>query len=442
MEILNNNQTTTIMNDLQQNAFENMKQGKSVFLTGQGGTGKTFLLLQFIEWLKNQYVNEPDAYAVTSTTGISAELIDGVTLHSYLGIETGEDTVEYYINKMKKYKDTKLRWTCLKVLLIDEISMLNPNLFDKLDAIAKLLRRSDEPFGGIQVVLSGDFCQLPVVNCKKFCFEANNWKNVVQEIFYFTENIRQNDELFQEILGKIRMGICDKQVIKILKKRIRKDYVNDHNILPTILYSTNKNVDEYNDRKLHRLIETNNKPYEYTSRYEFKNILNIPLTTERQQFLISKIDKSNKVPHKLTLTVGTQIMITKNIKELGLVNGSRGVVSGFNSSGNPIVQFLKGVPIEIKPFSHTWELKDIQKNVITKIQLPLRLAWAITIHKSQGMSLDYVRTNLGQSIFECGQSYVVLSRVRCLEGLFLEDISFDKIKANKKVIKFYDTLDK
>lgn len=426
------------LTELQIEALNSMILGKNVFLTGAGGTGKTFILNIFISFYRNILNNKDGALSITSTTGCSASLLNGITLNSWAGIGLGNKLIDYYIDELRKNITKKKNWINTEVLIIDEISMLNPELLEKLEILARKIRKNYSIFGGIQVILSGDFCQLPNVDTEEFCFESIVWDELIDETFYFKEVLRQNDKVFLDILNHIREGYTTTEDQSILNSRLNnKLKKNNYGILPTVLYSKKKNVKDYNEKQLQKLIDNDNKYEEYKSFYEFpKN-----QQTFYQEFLKIQIDKNESIEDFLRLTIGTQIMITNNYKledNTQLFNGKRGVVINFTEKRLPIVRFLDGVDKIIDYYE--WKL-DLGKDMkISKKQLPIKLAWAITIHKSQGLTLDYVFTDIGESIFEYGQSYVVLSRVKSLESLFIKNIDYSKIKTHKKVLDYYNSI--
>jgi len=487
-----------ILTNKQKDALSSMLNGDNVFLTGPAGCGKTFILNRFIDEIEDKNSQLPKyskkKIYKTSTTGISAINIGGQTLHSYAGIGLGKQDVNKLIGKIMRKSETLNRWKMTDILIIDEISMLSAELFDKLEEIARKVRKNDDIFGGIQIILSGDFAQLPIINKNAtICFESKKWNKVLDKIFYFDEIMRQTDKKFQNILNKIRMGICDIDVVEAIISRkglldsennIKNNNKNNNktknkknitdfsfsniisnsnsdelNIKPTILYSLNKMVENENQREYKSLIDNGNQNKNFLATVFIKNIhkkeelCNEKKITKSNNYW-KNLDKLCIAPKILKLVVGAQIVVIKNIFNLGLVNGSRGIVTGFTKSGFPLVEFINGKTIVIKP--ETWEInlgsfektikifnkKETYKRVLTIMQLPIKLAFALSIHKSQGMTIDCVRTNIGNSIFSTGQIYTVLSRVRSLENLYIDDFNPSKIRINPKVKRFYKKLSK
>ena len=410
---------------MQKRAYDLLSEGKSIFLTGAGGSGKSAVVKVFVKnFMKKMSI------AVTSTTGTSALLVNGTTLHSYLGIGMGKGSAESLIQKIFSMKWLSDRWKNVDCLVIDEISMLDPDLFDKLEYIARVVRRDQRPFGGIQIVASGDFCQLPCVGTDKFCFEAKTWNSCIFDTIYLTEVIRQNVGMFQDCLNKIRLGVIDEQVREVIGSRVGVNLTNEFGIQPTKLYSTNASVDEVNNEELDKLADDSVEFYEYNMEiFRFSNA---------KQTHIDKFKKFCTTPETLQLCVGAQVMLTYNMDlQAGLVNGSRGVVEGFVND-YPNVRFLNGVKQVIE--NHSWDIEENNNKILTVEQVPLRVAYAISIHRSQGCSLDYAEIDLSD-VFEDGQAYVALSRLKTLEGLSIIKVDFDKITANTKAVEYYKNLD-
>jgi ATP-dependent DNA helicase PIF1 len=423
------------LTEKQNNAFQCMKNGHNTFLTGPGGTGKSFLLKCFIEWYKLEKEHERSKIYITSTTGLSSLLIDGITINRYCGIGTGEKPVQELFTKINKLAQVKKRWNETGVLIIDEISMMSADLFDKLEILAKKIRKNDLPFGGIQVILSGDFLQLPPVKSVNFCFNAFSWNLVINHTFYFDEIIRQDNHLLQKVLNKIRVGIIDDEVKSLLNSCLNRELTNINGIIPTLLFSRKNMVSEFNEKELEKIINSNIENHEFIAKYQFSK----KVSETAKEYLKDLINQQYQIEEKIILSKFSQVMLNINLPEKGLANGSRGIIIDFNSANNnPIVKFLNNTELEIA--MHEYTLDGDNGEVVKKIQIPLILAWAITIHKAQGMSLEFVKTDIGSSIFEYGQAYVVLSRITNINGLSLINIDFSKIKAHPLIIDFYNKI--
>ncbi len=407
------------LNEKQSLAYDLIvNRGKNIFLTGVGGVGKSAC----IHKIKQDLLSSNKNVAITSTTGVSASLIKGSTLHSYLGIGLGVSSFEKLYKRVSSSGFYTSRWRNIDLLIIDEVSMLSINLFEKLEKIARYIREDIRPFGGIQILLSGDFLQLPTINDDKFLFESELWPKVINEIVLLTEIIRQKDPVFQSILNKIRMGVVDDQVKEILLSREIK-YISQDGLIPTYILSTNAQVDKVNKKYYDNL---EGPEFSYKIEYFWKKKI---AYKEKYEPLI-------RFPLTLNLKVGCQVMHLVN--NGGLVNGSRGIVKSFKD-GYPIVLFKNGVEKMILP-----EILDIEENddvIMSYKQLPLKVAFSATCHKLQGSTLDIARIDF-KRIFECGQLYVALSRVTSLEGLYLRNVDFNKIKTNPKAVAFYKKIEK
>ena len=419
---------TEILSEKQQYAFDLFLKGENIFITGFGGSGKSFFIKKACSHYSFRNIG------VTSTTGTSAILINGTTLHSFLGIGLGNmEIAELYLHvKNKSYLHK--RWKELEILIIDEISMLSPILFDKLEHLARIIRKNCKPFGGIQLILSGDFFQLPVIGeTNSFCFDAESWNKCIpkKNVIYFDKNFRQGDIVFQNILKEIRYGKVSNETMAILNTRVNAELVNEFGILPTKIFSLNRDVDNENERELNKLSLKNEKlefmEYELTYDILKPNLTNVE----------SKIKKTCNVPFTLQLCVGAQVMLLFNLDlDLKLCNGSRGVVVKFENE-LPVVRFLNGLTMVIE--HKIWTVEENKVPVFMFTQIPLKVAFACSGHKSQGLSIDYAQVDLA-NIFEYGQAYVCLSRVRTLEGLSIKNLNKECFKTNQKVIDFYEDL--
>jgi len=391
------------MNEEQQECFDKLLQGKNVLLTGSAGTGKSFVIKEFIN-------NTTKHVAVTATTGVAAVLIDGTTVHSWAGIGLGTQEVDKLVRKIRYKADIKERWIDTQVLIIDEVSMLDYILLEKLEHIARTIRKSKCVFGGIQIVLCGDFCQLAPVKSDKFLFETDIFKKIVQEKIVLNKVMRQKDNVFIDCLQEIRRGKCSDNTANIISSRVGARLNNDAGIKPTILYSKNINVDSINNRELEILKKT-------TESRIYK-----PVFTKYKPY--------NPCEKQIELAVGAQVMMTYNVDQgIGLVNGTRGVVTDI-SSHSPKIRLLDGREIYVDNIS-----VSIDKGKVS--YLPLKLASAITIHRSQGSSIDYLKVSIGKDIFACGQTYTALSRARSLENMSIIDFDPVKIGTHPKVKEFY-----
>jgi ATP-dependent DNA helicase PIF1 len=426
--VLNKKITKNNLSIKQKNAYELILKGFNVFLTGPGGTGKT----EFIKLFCKEF-GKSKTIGITSTTGTSAILINGTTLHSYLGIKLGKDSADSLYLKIINSSFTLKKWIELEILIIDEISMLDPILFDKLELLARKIRKNEKPFGGIQLILTGDFLQLPCVKSENFCFEAKSWNKCIDEVIYLTEIFRQSDNIFQTCLNEIRIGELSENTIDILNSRKGIKLKNDYGIIPTKLYSLNKDVDNENKKQLDKLLLKD----ENLEFFEFE--LDCKLLKPGFKFIDEKIDKLSLISRKLELCIGAQVMLLVNLDLYNnLANGSRGVIIDFDKEDNyPIVRFLTGYEMKIEPY--TWIIEENGTKLLNVTQLPLKVSFAISIHKSQGISLDFAEIDLG-NIFEYGQAYVALSRIRNLEGLSIKKLDMTKIIAHPKALEFYNSL--
>jgi ATP-dependent DNA helicase PIF1 len=416
------------MNTLQQKAFNLICNNKNVFITGGAGVGKSYVIQEFVKFIKSKNIKN---IGITSTTGISSLLIGGSTLHSFLGIGLGNSSNDSLFTKIKGKNKLWKRWRTLDILIIDEVSMLSPKLFDKLNGLAKRIRRNEKPFGGIQLILSGDFCQLPPVSSDDmFLFESISWKECIDEIIYLKEVIRQTDIDFINCLNEIRLGNISDESKLLLNNRLHKKIKNDYGISPTRLYPLHDNVNSINSNELENIAT---EIYEYEMTYE----LFYPDEVDTNS--LDKLLKTCPAQVHLELCINCQVILIFNLApDSGLVNGSRGIVVDFIDD-MPVVKFMNGVKMTISYQNWDIESPDGDKIIMSIKQIPLKLGYAATIHSSQGSTLDCALINLN-NIFGYGMAYVALSRVKNLEGLTIDGINFNKIKAHPKCIEFYNNI--
>ena len=406
----------SMLSPSQQHAYDLFTQGKNIFISGQAGTGKSFIINMIYNHAKlnNKKIN------VTALTGCAALLLNmkATTIHSWGGIGIGGE-VSTLISNIRKYKKLE-NWT-IDILVVDEVSMMSKSLFELLDTIGKKLRKNPKPFGGIQLVFCGDFYQLPPID-DSFCFESPSWNQTFDKTILFTKNYRQQDDGFQQLLNEVREGNISPEGCKLLLDCTKKE-VGD-GIKPTIIYPTKRLADQVNQFE-NLTLESDSHTYKSNK----SNLIgHISLELDKQI-------KKGGIDETIVLKIGSQVMCIVNLdQDIGVVNGSQGLVIDF-SDGFPIVQF-KTCKMIIKP--HLWKNDKYENDGI--YQIPLILSWAITIHKAQGISLDEAMINIGSSVFEYGQTYVALSRVRTKEGLYIKSLDISRIKANPKVIEFYKSL--
>jgi ATP-dependent DNA helicase PIF1 len=424
------------MDEDQQRAVDLAKSGKSFFLTGAGGTGKSYVIQNIVKALNG----EGKDVALTAMTGCAALLLGkgAKTLHSWAGIGLGKEPAEVILMKLRKAFKAKKNWLAADTLIIDEVSMMMPDLLDKLDVIGKGIRRSTLPFGGLQVIMVGDMFQLPPVNKESkdcfFVFESKAWKAYINDSVVLRNVHRQSDPVFLKILGEARTGILSKESLEILDSR-RTTAWKKLEIKPTLLFTKRADVDQIN---LSQLNKCEGEDKIFTARtIKTQAFLTAHTVQQATDYAIEKMDKNGAYVPDLVLRKGAQVMLlTNKYMDFGLVNGSRGIVEKFcdGPSGYPMVKFRNGEVLIIEP--HTWESEDIDG--LQRQQIPLRLAYAITIHKAQGATLDCALIDIGDNTFEYGQAYVALSRVRSLDCLYIWDLTARAFMVHPKVKVFLD----
>lgn len=429
----------TELNAEQRAAFDAVISGDSIFITGPGGTGKSFLLQTLYANYKGYSGGKK--MCITAMTGCAALLLGSwaKTLHSWAGIGLGRSPVDVTIKAILTDSKKKKRWLQTDCLVIDEVSMLTPALMEYLDIVGRQVRkRADEPFGGIQLILVGDFYQLPPVSKdsqatdKTFAFESPLWAQVVKKTIQLTQILRQKDPVFQQILNEARSGDLTPESYAILEARKTMTWKRQE-IKPTLLFTKNQDVNSINSHQLDKLVGEVHTFLAKTTKQPPR------IQDSVLQMIVDKLDRDAPYEVELCIKEKSQVMLlTNQDSSAGLVNGSRGVVTGFSSDGYPLVKFLNGpaYPVKVPPAS--WS-SDSEKDDdgITREQIPLRLAYALTIHKAQGASLDSALIDVGPSTFEYGQAYVALSRVRSLESLFIFEIVPRAFRAHPLVKKFY-----
>ena len=435
----------------QQIAFNKYVKGDNIFITGPGGSGKSALIREIY---KHATARWKDIH-VTALTGCASILLNckAKTLHSWAGIGLGKGTTESYITKIRKNKFLKAIWKQTDILVVDEVSMFSLKLFDMLNEIGKAIRCNPKPFGGIQLIFSGDFYQLPPVgdkddiNTQRFCFESENWNTT----FRYTDQIelkkifRQTDEIYSTILNQIREGKIKRKSNDLLLQYVGRDL--DKNLVaePTKLFPTKNKVEQININRMSGL-QTEEK--EFRIRYiKDLEMSNNEKETRRQfseqdiQLELDFLAGNLMCEKEMKLKIGAQVMCIINIKsdqgDILICNGSQGIIIEFcTTTGFPRVKYNNGV--EMVMTRYIWPSDKIPGIGVS--QIPLILSWALTIHKSQGATLDAAEIDVGSGIFECGQTYVALSRVKSLNGLYLTSFDAKRIRINKKVKEYYDAL--
>ena len=400
----------------QDEALTILKTGANVFLTGEPGSGKTHTTNEYVAYLRAHNI-EP---SICASTGIAATHIKGMTIHSWSGIGIKERLSNYDLDKIASNERVAKRIMHARVLIIDEVSMLSANVFEMVEAVCRVVRRSSRPFGGLQVVLVGDFFQLPPVvktrpmvqpENEEFSFEGGEkplapfaytspaWRALNPIICYLEEQHRQEDDEFLAVLSAIRAGEHQEKHIAHIKTRLvdgKKAPVGSVRLFPH-----NADVDRINLDELKKIDGTE------------RSFL---MRSTGTAAAVESLKRGCLSPERLVLKVGASVMFTKNNPSGSFVNGTLGKVTSFSATGAPVVKTRAGAHIVAEPME--WVVEEDGKVKAKIIQVPLRLAWAITVHKSQGMSLDSAVMDLSQA-FEYGQGYVALSRVRTLEGLYL-----------------------
>lgn len=408
----------------QQQALDILQTGTNVFLTGEPGAGKTYVINRYTQWLRTRGI-EP---AITASTGIAATHVGGMTIHAWSGVGIKKALSEWDLEVMHEREPLVRRVRAARVLIIDEISMLDANLLALIDRALQSLRGSEKPFGGLQAVFVGDFFQLPPVNrddsqsreagaairASGFAFTSPAWEAANPIVCYLHEQHRQDDRLFFEFLSAMRRGALTDEHRELLRTcRQRGEPPQDM----TRLYTHNEDVDRINEEALSRI----GAPAKI-----------FHMRASGSSSLVEALKRGCLSPEMLTVKEGARVMFTRNNFDKGYVNGTLGAVEGFSPAGWPLVRTRAGKRIEAEP--EEWRIEDGKRVLAQITQLPLRLAWAITVHKSQGMSLDAAVMDLSGA-FEFGQGYVALSRVRSLGGLYVLGINEQALRVHPHIFE-------
>jgi len=436
------------------------KDERNVFITGSAGTGKSYLLKFIVEALEQQknHAGDTKQVGVCAPTGVAAIIVGGSTLHSFFGIGLGTGSISSILQKINKNSAAKKRIDETDVLIIDECSMLSSDLLEKLDSVSREVRKDgnfrEEPFGGMQIIAFGDFFQLPPVyrgdgsvrdrKWRPFCFDSPVWSDLglSENIVELKEVQRQENEEFVSLLNKVRIGTIQETDIRYLNSRCLISSTNPlptDGIVPTRLYVLNKDVDSEN---VSRLAELNSEEVVCEAIDTWRESMPTGTLAATKKKMLDSL--SMEMPDEVRLKVGAQVMLTRNKDlEKNLVNGSRGVVERFVEAVDeggfpvPIVRFDCGIVTKIVPVESVRYNSEGGKGCLVRTQIPLKLAWAITIHKSQGSTLTRALLDIS-SAFEYGQCYVALSRVKSLEGLWLEQpAKLRNIMVSPQVVDFF-----
>lgn len=409
------------LNTEQQLVLDTIADGRSLLMQGAGGCGKSYTIKSVVKWARENGVY----IGTTAMTGAAAILINGCTLHSFLGIGLGNKTPAELAEAVKtKKRFVYNRLLRLELLVVDEISMMDAELFETISLFLGIIRGNSKPFGGIQVLLSGDLYQLPPVRGKHF-FKSSTWSSMSSlgliQTVELKESMRHKEDLeFMNMLTQLREGVCTQDTLNALKETKSNEF--PEGIEPTMLYSKNVDVDSTNNEKFGKLIASGARSFTYK--------------LECSSDAAKAWAASCKVPEYVQVCVGAQVVLTWNIDvEAGLCNGARGVVVDVGVSG-AIVQFASGVRALV---GHTKVEEDDNKFVWMRF-VPLRLAYALTINKAQGMTLDcaiVVLEKNGNNEFGYGRAYTALSRVRNIRSIRVLNVTTESFAAHPDVIEFY-----
>jgi len=447
-----------VLSPEQEIVIQKYREGENIFVTGPGGTGKSYLLREII----HDSIKTNKRLQVCATSGRSAVLLGcgARTIHSWSGVRIPRGSREDIITKTLKRKNTKKEWKGVDILIIDEVSMMSLKLFEILNDVGKIARNNySKIFGGIQLIFIGDFFQLPPIgdegddDSSRYCFESELWNEAfsIENHIKLTKIFRQSDEKFIKILNQVREGRITKSSHNTLIEHVGRKYIDTDNtgIVPVRLFPIRASADNFNSEMFDKIdseifvykckINTNTKtflddgcPIPPEIIQDFRNVPH-----EIVEYEIKNLIGTSPCVEILSLKIGTNVMLTYNLNvELGLCNGSLGTVIGFEKGtllNKPIIRFSSGIVVPIDYVSY----QSANYPCLSFSQIPLKHAWGLTIHSSQGATLDMAEIDIGSGIFAVGQSYVAISRVKSLDGLYLSGYDPTKIKVSKKVIEFY-----
>lgn len=446
----------TYLSEEQATALERFKNGYNLFITGAGGSGKTLLIHHLVEHAKST----GKKVQVCALTGCASILLgcSAKTIHSWSGIKLARGSIEDIVAQVSRNRQAKKKWKAVQVLIVDEVSMMSRKIFDALEAVARHTRNNPFPFGGIQVVFCGDFYQLPPIptasepETGEFCFESDKWATIFQPKNHIELKtiFRQTDTKYIEILSQVRVGELSQENADILKQYVKREYDDTQNngAFLTKLFPIRSRVDYVNKMMFEKIEEPTTKceivKYRNCTTYLETNKQIEPailqacraLTKQELDAELEQLMANTPCIPDLELKRGASVMCTVNLDmEKGICNGSQGIITDF-IGGTPVVKFANGTTMPIG--YHSWQSEDFP--IVAISGFPLQLSWALTIHKIQGATLGSAQIDIGNGVFEYGQTYVALSRIKSLEGLYLSGFNPNRIKANPKVREFYDNI--
>lgn len=406
------------LNDEQSQALEILLEENNVFLTGAAGTGKSFLI--------REYLNEVGHKTpVVASTGAAAVLVGGCTFHSFFGLGILQGGVEKTVAKALKDKRLVDRILNTKEIIIDEISMIDPEAFYAAEQICRFVLNMEKPFGGLKIIAVGDFYQLPPIqknNVSFWLFQTQTWANLEFKIINLKQIMRTEDEDFIKALNFIRKGECPDFVNSYFSNKkapSKKDFSG------TVLFGKRMHVENFNNEKLKKIDQPENI-------YESEIIIK-----PKSKISLEKAIQVSPLPERISLKVGALVMIRKNHPFGHYVNGTLGNVE-YMDAEIVKVKTLGGSSIEFT--KESFEILNADGELEATIKnFPISLAWASTIHKAQGASIDLISVDL-KGLWERGQAYVALSRAKSAAGLFIENWDPKYIKSDPRVKSFYDSL--